>query len=72
MNSPAAPDSKCGMLEICNVSISEQCNIVGFFLLHETIAQTTTHITWDYNWYLQIRLLLGPTYINANGALPRF
>ena len=47
-------------------------NLNTFFLLHETIAQITIHITWDYNWYLQIRILLGPTYINANRALPRF
>ena len=46
--------------------------IISFFLLYETIAQTTTDIIEDYNWYLLIRLLLGSTYINAYGALLKF
>ena len=28
------------------------------------LLKTTTHITWDCNWYLQIRLLLRQEYIN--------
>ena len=52
---------------------SEICmNIILIFLLHETIVQTTTHITWKYNWYLQIKLLLRSIYINSYGALPKF